>query len=220
MLKKLSTSTTLVLCGLAVGAVTAGGVVAAGGIAQADSATPTVSGAPERGHEGRGHQDRGHGLRGQGGQGGRGHGDRELGPDRGVLHGEFVVVDPAKPGAYLTREVQTGVLLSSTATSITLKSADGYLKTWAVNASTEVRSTADKHQDKAAKPAVVADLAVGSTVFARGIKNADGSFTATKVGVPGTPRAEKLQDDESPSAAPSAPAPAAPTSPAPASPTA
>ena len=227
--KKVSRSTTLVLCGLVAGAVTAGGIAQAANSSANTSAapSPTNAAAVAPGHSDhhgdrsdrsdRSDQDRGHrgGPWANRGWGGGKFGERGLGGP--VLHGEYVIADPAKPGAFTTRQVQTGVLLSATATSATVKSADGFLQTWIVNATTKIRTTPGKagraESSPAAPPAVVTDLTIGSTVVAFGTKNTEGSFTALRVGLQ-HPRmkADRPTDDESdaPDATPSSAAPASP----------
>ena len=215
--KKVSRSTTLVLCGLVAGAVTAGGIAQAAN--SAGTPTPTSAAAVTPGHSEH-YSDHDNGRRGgpwgnRGGGGGK-FGERGLGGQ--VLHGEYVIADPAKPGSFTTRQVQTGVLISTTATSATIKSADGFVQSWIVNATTKIRTTPGKAGRVGSSPTpppavVVTDLTIGSTVVAFGTKNADGSFTATRVGVQ-HPRmkADRPTDDESdaPDATPSSAPPASP----------
>jgi hypothetical protein len=109
--------------------------------AQAQSAKPTPSASPgvpspDRGvrpfrGEGPGFEGRGHG--GHGGFNGIGGG--------GVLHGEFVTPKPG--GGYQTVQVQRGTATAVSSTAITVKSADGFSRTYAVDTSTLVNAGRD-----------------------------------------------------------------------------
>ncbi|WP_026256897.1 hypothetical protein [Actinopolymorpha alba] len=59
----------------------------------------------------------------------------------GALHGEFVI--PKDGGGYQTLLTQRGAVQSVSDTSITVKSDDGYTKTYAVKADTVVNATRD-----------------------------------------------------------------------------
>ena len=188
-LKKVSKSTTLIAIGLVAGVVTAGGV------AQAATAAPNAKGS--------GSAQEGHGRGGHGGPDGQGFDDqggaRDGGPGR-ALHGEFVTVDPAKAGSYVTRDTQVGLITAVTSTALTVKSVDGFAQTWVVTAATKVRAAGKKASSTAA---LVTDLAVGSTVDVSGVKNPDGSFTASHVSAP-RPRGVSPTPSASASASPSA----------------
>lgn len=54
----------------------------------------------------------------------------------GMLHGQFVVAKPG--GGYQTVDVQDGQVTAVSTTSITVKSSDGFTKTYVVTASTTV----------------------------------------------------------------------------------
>jgi hypothetical protein len=75
------------------------------------------------------------GLRGPHGHGRHGWGHA------GALHGEFVV--PDGNGGYRTVLTQRGVVTAVSTTSLTVKSEDGYTKTYALNPSTVVVSGRD-----------------------------------------------------------------------------
>lgn len=82
-----------------------------------------------RGHgPGEGHGPAGHGPRGpgMGHEGERGH----------MLHGEGVIEQA--DGTYVTVRTQEGEATAVSATSITVKSADGYTATYAINGDTEL----------------------------------------------------------------------------------
>lgn len=91
-----------------------------GAATPAPAATPT---APRRGRLGQARQGWGGG-----------------GPF-GAVHGQFVV--PRSGGGYQTLDTQRGVVQKVSATSITVKSADGYLKTYKVTSSTNVDAQRD-----------------------------------------------------------------------------
>ena len=59
----------------------------------------------------------------------------------GALHGQLVVAKPG--GGYQTVDVQTGQVTAVSATSITLKSADGFTKSYVVTSSTLVDAQRD-----------------------------------------------------------------------------
>jgi hypothetical protein len=59
----------------------------------------------------------------------------------GALHGEFTVKD--KDGKFATKVVQHGSVTAVSATSISLKSEDGFTGTYAVNSDTKVRVGGD-----------------------------------------------------------------------------
>ena len=119
----------LILAGVAVVALLGGAGVAmaatsgspASGTAASPSggtvATPSPSARPALPHQGR--------------PGGFGFG----GPF-GAVHGQFVV--PKSGGGYQTIETQRGSVTAVSATSITVKSADGFVKTYQVVSSTNV----------------------------------------------------------------------------------
>jgi hypothetical protein len=94
-------------------------------VTDSPSASPS-SGAPDRPKPGR----PGHG-------GLFGHGRLGAGVGQNVLHGEFVVKD--KDGKVTTMVAQHGSVTAVSATSISLKSDDGFTGTYAVNNDTRVR---------------------------------------------------------------------------------
>jgi len=121
----------LILAGVAVAALLAGAGVAmaatsgspasgaaafpAGGAA----ASPSPSARPASPHQGR--------------PGGFGF---AFGGPFGAVHGQFVV--PRSGGGYQTIDTQRGAVTAVSATSITVKSADGFVKTYQVVSSTNV----------------------------------------------------------------------------------
>lgn len=88
----------------------------------------------------------------------------------GIVHGEFV--RPNGSNGYQTVDVQTGQVTSVSSSSITLKSADGFTKTYSVTTNTLVDAGRDgigsvKKGDNATVDAVVS----GSTSEARNIND-------------------------------------------------
>jgi hypothetical protein len=116
-----------------VGAIV-GGVLATGLVAGLVAASLTSAGAqtgspptgPVRGP--------GHGRFGEPGFGFDGFGPR-------VLHGEFTAKSPT--GGYRTLVIQTGQVTAVSASSVTVKSEDGFTRTYAVNTGTMVNAGRD-----------------------------------------------------------------------------
>jgi hypothetical protein len=88
----------------------------------------------------------GHGLRGHG------------------IHGEFVVKD--RDGNFVTLLTQRGEVTAVDGDSITLKSEDGYTKTYTVNDDTRIRRDRDK--------AEIGDIKVGDQAAVTAEKSGDG----------------------------------------------
>ena len=126
----------LILAGVAVVALLGGAGVAmaatsgspASGTAASPAggtvATPSPSARPAFPHQGR--------------PGGFGFG---FGGPFGAVHGQFVV--PKSGGGYQTIDTQRGAVTAVSATSITVKSADGFVKTYQVVSSTNVDAQRD-----------------------------------------------------------------------------
>ncbi|HEY5033213.1 MAG TPA: hypothetical protein VIJ54_12095 [Actinomycetes bacterium] len=89
-----------------------------------------------------------------------------------VLHGEFVV--KTKDGDR-TVDTQLGAISSVSATSMTVKSSDGYTQTWTLASTTRVRANKGK--------GTTADLKVGETVRLLGPRSGSDA-TAALVVVP------------------------------------
>lgn len=142
----------------AAAAVGIGLTLGAAGIAAAADPTPTPTpragseAAPQGPPPGAPGMHRGHG-RGPGGPGGPGGGPGM----RGAVHGEFVVPDGA---GWRTIAVQRGVVTAVSSTSLTVKSKDGYTKTYVITATTMVNAARDgigsiKKNDEVAVDATV-----------------------------------------------------------------
>jgi hypothetical protein len=88
----------------------------------------------------------------------------------GTLHGQFVIGKP--DGGYQTIDVQNGQVTAVTTTSITLKSADGFTKTYAITSSTLVDAQRDGIGSvKAGNQASVQATVSGSTATAVSIED-------------------------------------------------
>ena len=98
-------------------------------------ATPTPSaptGSPSAGSRVPGHWPA---FRGPMGHGTPGGGGFFAGPG-GVVHGQVVVPQPG--GQYRTEDIQTGTVTAVSSSSLTVRSADGYTKTYQVTSATRV----------------------------------------------------------------------------------
>jgi len=117
---------------LVVAGLTGVGVAAAGssGNAVLNAAAPAPTASPTASPEAGKHADKGD-HRGRWGR----HG-RLAGVAHRSLHGEFVVKD--EDGKIVTRLVQHGQVTAVSATSVSLKSEDGFTGTYAVNGQTKV----------------------------------------------------------------------------------
>ena len=83
----------------------------------------------------------------------------------GVLHGQIVRAKPG--GGYQTVDIQHGQVTAVSATAITLKSADGYTRSYAITSSTIVDAQRDGIGSvKAGHQALVLATASGSTATA------------------------------------------------------
>jgi len=109
------------IAGLLAAGVAAALLVATLGAAGAQTPTPTP-GTPGQKMPGLGHFKHGFGF-------------------GGALHGEFTV--PGPNGGYQTLAMQTGTVTSVSGSSITVKSADGYSKTYVVDTNTLVDAGRD-----------------------------------------------------------------------------
>jgi hypothetical protein len=137
----------LILAGVAVAALGSGaGVAVAATSGNASPATPASAIATSPSPSGPQPPGRmfGHGRRPFGGPGFfRGPAGAIAGPLGGLgffgaVHGQFVV--PKSGGGYQTLDIQQGTVTAVSSTSITLKSADGFTKTYTVTSSTLVNA--------------------------------------------------------------------------------
>jgi hypothetical protein len=125
------------IAGLLVGMVVAGFRIAG---AQTPSASPKAGAPYKEFRHGFGHRGFGHGL-------------------GGVLHGEFTAPKPG--GGFQTVDVQRGEVTSVSGSSITVKSDDGFTKTYTVDNNTLVNAGNNG----------IADVAKGDTVQIVAIKS-------------------------------------------------
>lgn len=123
--------------GIALGATALAGAVTsastAPGVTAAQAADPQAPATPAKPDWGGPHHDR------HGGPG------KEFGFGGPGIHGEFVV--PGKAGGYQTLASQKGDVTAVSATSISVKSEDGYDKTYSVDDSTVVQSADEGIKD-------------------------------------------------------------------------
>lgn len=179
-------------------------VVAAGGGAAVYAATSSNS-APQSsqlagpgGTAGQGNAMGPGGTTGQGGAMGPGgmgfddDGDMGLNP-QAAIHGEYVVEDN---GSYVTMLTQTGEVTAVSSTSITVKSADGVSRTYAIDSSTTVaqgmgpgmggaRSQSSQTRNSQAATPSISDVKTGSQVGVTATKGS-GSSTATTIQLMGS----------------------------------
>ncbi|MBT1003564.1 hypothetical protein KIH31_13215 [Paenarthrobacter sp. DKR-5] len=151
-----------------VAAVAIAVVVAAGGGAAVYAGTNAASAqaAGTSGSAGDGQNSIG-GPDGDGGPGGSGDGD--LGPGglgaglQSAVHGEYVV---ESNGSYVTMLTQTGEVTAVSATSLTVRSADGVTRTFTVNSSTTVsnRPAMGGRMGARSGSASISDVTKGSKV--------------------------------------------------------
>ena len=167
---------------LAAAAVVAGLVAGATGVALADdgstaSGTPSSTASPRDGYGpggGPGHGAKGFRDRGPGGR----HGLGLMGL-RGALHGELVV--PKAGGGYQTVLVQRGEATAVSGTSITVRSEDGFTRTYAVTGDTLVNAGRDG----------ITSVAEGSKVAVQGVKSGE---RVNAVHVADLSRLQKMRD--------------------------
>ncbi len=143
--------------GIAIAAIGIGALGIAG-TAYATNATPTPSATPSAGSlplgyggtggspdraQGAPYGGAGGGLAPDGGAG-RGPGRERGGPGLGLgmgIHGSFVV--PKQGGGYQTVDTQVGTVTGVSSTSITVRSSDGFTRSYTVDSSTMVNAQRD-----------------------------------------------------------------------------
>ncbi len=137
--------------------------------ATTSAASPSPSGSA--GPEGKpGKADR----PGKGPRPGKGNGGAHLRALGRMLHGEAVVRD--KDGKFVTVYTQRGEVTAVSATSITLKSADGFVSTYAINAETKIgkeRTAGEIADIKVGDEAGVVAVKSGGSKLAKGIRAGD-----------------------------------------------
>lgn len=110
----------------------------------------------------------------------KGHGPRGGGLFGEALHGEFVTAKDG--GGYETVATQKGEVTAVSSTSITVKSTDGYTRTYTINSDTKVN-----------RDGKIADIKTGETVRIRATVSGD-TATATSID-DGTGRPEGRRPD-------------------------
>ena len=96
------------------------------------------------------------------------HGPGDHGPRGELLHGQMVIEEP--DGTIVTEQMQEGEVTAVSATSISLKSTDGFTATYVINADTELeRDHADGTAAQVGDIAHVRGTVDGSTVTAEDV---------------------------------------------------
>jgi hypothetical protein len=166
----------IAVAGALVAAVVATAAITAGVVKSGDdgaSSTATGPGSDGQGSDGQGSGGQGSGGQGSSGQGTGTTGQGFTGGGRGgqamasALHGTYVVSDGN--GGYVTQETQTGTVSAVGSDSITVKSADGYHKRYAVGTATSI----DSGQNQ------ISDVVSGHTVRVIATTSGDTSTAAT-----------------------------------------
>jgi hypothetical protein len=122
-------------------------------------------------------------------QGGRpGGGGKHGGPGGHALHGSFVV--PDGDDGFRTMEVQNGIVTAVSSSSITVRSADGFSKTYVVDDNTIVNAGRDGIADVKENDTVHVDAVVeGNTSKARRIHDTTTNQAIRKQANPKAPAA-------------------------------
>ena len=178
----------VVIGGLAMGAA---GVAAA----QDATTTPTPNATPSAGAT-KAPETKTDELPEPGGKSGRRwHGGRGFGGMHGALHGEFTIEQ--SDGVYITVATQRGTVTEVSDTSISVRSEDGYTRTYVVTAETLVNSTRGG----------IDDVENGEEV---GVMATVDDDTATAVKIQDVAAATEFRQRMRPVPPPAAPAPAEP----------
>lgn len=99
-----------------------------------------------------------------------------------AVHSEYVIEED---GQYVTKVAQLGTVADVSSGSVTVKSADGFTRTYTLGDSTAVGNQQPRRQQSSASGLTVADIAAGATV--RIVAAKDGSaFAAESVQLIGT----------------------------------
>jgi hypothetical protein len=98
---------------------------------------------------------------------------------RHFAHAEYVTKGSTRNGgAFVKHDAIVGQVLSVSATSIEVKAADGYTKTFVVGSSTHVRKRPANNVHRKPAPATISDVRSGDQVAVRG-KGPDSSASPT-----------------------------------------
>jgi len=137
-----------------------------GGMAGPGSQTGTDGGATGRDMDG--------GLGLDGGPGGLGMGGAGL---NAALHSEYVVL---RDSSYVTMAGQTGTVTEVSGTSLTVKSEDGFSRTYAVGSDVQVTQGMRQRGGSAGSTLSLSNVTAGATVRITALKNSD-TYTAQTI---------------------------------------
>ncbi|MDQ0863403.1 hypothetical protein [Arthrobacter globiformis] len=99
-----------------------------------------------------------------------------------AVHSEYVIEEN---GQYVTKVAQLGAVSAASSGSVTVKSSDGFTRTYTLSGDTVVSNLLQRRQQSATGDLTVADIVTGATV--RIVAGKDGSaFAAENVQVSGT----------------------------------
>ncbi|WP_415856889.1 hypothetical protein, partial [Sinomonas sp. G460-2] len=141
------------------------------------------NGAPGQGgagQNGTGQNAPGQNGTGQNGAGGfAGPGNTGVGAAGQAVHGEYVV---QRNGQYVTELEQTGTVTAVSSSQITVKSADGYVQTYAISSDTTVASFAargsrSQGSGSGSSSSSTPSLATGQTVRVTALKNGNAALS-------------------------------------------
>lgn len=143
-----------------------GGMTGQGGMAGPGSQTGTDGGMTGRDMDG------GMGL--DGGPGGLGMGGAGL---NAAVHSEYVVLQGS---SYVTMAGQTGTVTDISGTSMTVKSEDGFSRTYALDADVQVTQGMRQRGGSTGSTPGLSNVTAGATVRVTGLKNSD-TYTAQTI---------------------------------------
>ena len=167
------------IIGIAAAATLAAAAVTGAAVATAATQSAKNDATQSQQHDQQGSQQDRHEGRGPGGPGGHGpggHGPGDHGPGGpgghgpmgDVLHGQLVVEQP--DGTVVTEQVQEGEVTAVSATSISVKSTDGFTATYVINADTRLeRDHADGTAAQVGDTAHIRGTVDGGTVTAENV---------------------------------------------------
>jgi hypothetical protein len=119
-------------------------------------------------------RDRDGGMGMDGGPGGLGMGGAGL---NAAIHSEYVVLQDS---SYVTMAGQTGTVTDVSGTSLTVKSADGFSRTYAVGSDVQVTEGMRQRGNSTGNTLSLSNVTTGATVRVTAIKNSD-TYTAQAI---------------------------------------
>jgi len=143
-----------------------GGVTGQGGMTGPGSQTGTDGGMTGRDGDG--------GMGMDGGPGGLGMGGAGL---NAAVHSEYVVLQDS---SYVTMAGQTGTVTEVSGTSLTVKSADGFSRTYAVGSDVQVTEGMRQRGSSTGNTLSLSNVTAGATVRVTAVKNSD-TYTAQAI---------------------------------------